>query len=181
VLKICELVPNGDISAEVVATEYDLMLKEALEVSSWAKNIVVKVPFIEPGVKLITTLADRGIRVNCTLVFTVSQALLAAKAGAYYISNFVGRVDDISGDGMQAVRESVDMVNTYGFESEILVASVRHPQHVVQALDAGAHVATMPLKIMKDLFHHPLTDAGLQRFLDDWNKAGLHILEPVRA
>jgi transaldolase len=181
VLKICELVPNGDISAEVVATEYDLMLKEALEVSSWAPNIVVKVPFIEPGVKLIRTLSDRGIRTNCTLVFTVSQALLAAKAGAYYISNFVGRVDDISGDGMQAVRDTVDMVNTYGFESQILVASVRHPQHVVQSIEAGAHVATMPLKIMAELFKHPLTDKGLKIFLDDWNKAGLHILEPVGA
>jgi transaldolase len=179
VLKICELVPNGDICAEVVATEYDLMLKEALEVSSWASNIVVKVPFIEPGVRLIRTLTDRGIRTNCTLVFTVSQALLAAKAGAYYISNFVGRVDDISGDGMEAVRATVDMVNTYGFKSEILVASVRHPQHVVQALEAGAHVSTMPLKIMGELFKHPLTDKGLKQFLDDWNKAGLHILEPA--
>ena len=181
VLKICSLVPDGDISAEVVATDYDTMLKEALEVSSWSQNIVVKVPFIEPGVKLIRTLADRGIRVNCTLVFSVSQALIAAKAGAYYISNFVGRVDDISGDGMQAVRESVDMINTYGFESQILVASVRHPQHVVQALDAGAHVSTMPLKIMAELFKHPLTDKGLKQFLDDWNKAGLHILEPAHA
>lgn len=181
VLKICELVPNGDISAEVVATDYDTMLKEAMEVSSWSTNIVVKVPFIEPGVKLIRTLADRGIRVNCTLVFSVSQALIAAKAGAYYISNFVGRVDDISGDGMMAVRESVDMINTYGFKSEILVASVRHPQHVVQALDAGAHVATMPLKVMAELFKHPLTDKGLKQFLDDWNKAGLHILEPAHA
>ena len=181
VLKICELVPNGDISAEVVATEYDLMLKEALEVSSWAPNIVVKVPFIEPGVKLIRTLADRGIRVNCTLVFSVSQALLAAKAGAYYISNFVGRVDDISGDGMQAVRDTVDMVNTYDFESQVLVASVRHPHHVIQAIEAGAHVSTMPLKIMAELFKHPLTDKGLKIFLDDWNKAGLHILETVKA
>jgi len=176
VLKICELVPNGDISAEVVATEYDQMLKEAMEVSSWSPNIVVKVPFIEPGVKLIRTLHDRGIRVNCTLVFSVSQALIAAKAGATYISNFVGRVDDLSGDGMEAVRESVNMIDTYGFESEILVASVRHPMHVVQSIQAGAHVATMPLKIMSELFKHPLTDKGLAQFLADWNKAGLHIL-----
>ena len=177
VLKICELVPEGDISAEVVATEYDLMLKEALEVSSWSPNIVVKVPFIEPGVRLIKTLSDKGIKVNCTLLFTVTQALIAAKAGATYLSNFVGRVDDISMDGMQAVRETVDMVNVYGFESEVLVASIRHPQHVVQAIEAGAHVCTMPLKIMEQLFHHPLTDKGLKTFLDDWNKAGLKILD----
>jgi transaldolase len=181
VLKICSLLPDGDISAEVVATDYDTMLKEALEVSSWAPNIVVKVPFIEPGVKLIRTLSERGIRVNCTLVFSVSQALLAAKAGAYYISNFVGRVDDISGDGMQAVRETVDMINTYGFESQVLVASVRHPQHIVQSLEAGAHVATMPFKIIQMMFKHPLTDKGLKQFLDDWNSAGLHILEPTHA
>lgn len=177
VLKICELVPNGDISAEVVATDYDTMLKEALEVSSWHPNIVVKVPFIEPGVSLIKTLSDRGIRTNCTLLFTVTQALLAAKAGATYLSNFVGRVDDISSDGMTAVKATVDMVDTYGFDSEVLVASVRHPLHVVQSIEAGAHVATMPMKIMSMLFKHPLTDKGLKQFLDDWNKAGLHILE----
>lgn len=177
VLKICELVPNGDISAEVVATDYDTMLKEALEVSSWATNIVVKVPFIEPGLKLIKTLDDKGIRVNCTLLFTVTQALLAAKAGATYLSNFVGRVDDISGDGMVAVRDTVDMVNTYGYKGQVLVASIRSPQHVVASIEAGAHVATMPFKILQQLFHHPLTDKGLKQFLEDWGKAGLHILE----
>jgi transaldolase len=178
VLKICELVPGGAISAEVVATNYDDMLKEALEVSSWHPQIVVKVPLIEPGIKLIKELSGRGIRTNCTLVFTVSQALLAAKAGASFISNFVGRVDDISGNGMEAVADSVRMVENYGYKSEILVASVRHPLHVVEAVNAGAHVATMPLKIIQEMFKHPLTDAGLKRFLDDWNKAGLHILEP---
>jgi transaldolase len=176
VLKICELVPNGDISAEVVATDYDSMLKEALEVSSWHPNVVVKVPLIEPGIRLVSTLADRGIKTNVTLVFSVSQALLAAKAGATYISNFVGRVDDISGDGMEAVRATVDMIHTYGFDSEVLVASVRHPQHVAESLAAGAHVATMPLKIIGQLFKHPLTDKGLEQFLGDWNKAGLTIL-----
>ena len=176
VLKICELVPGGAISAEVVATDYDTMLKEALEVSSWHEQIVVKVPLIEPGIRLVKTLSDKGIRTNVTLVFSVSQALLAAKAGATYISNFVGRVDDISDDGMNAVRDTVDMVNTYGFESEVLVASVRHPLHVVQAVQAGAHVSTMPYKFMQMLFKHPLTDAGLERFLADWNNAGLTIL-----
>lgn len=177
VLKICELVPNGDISAEVVATDYDTMLKEALEVASWHPQIVVKVPLIQPGIHLVSTLADKGIRTNVTLVFTLTQALLAAKAGATYISNFVGRVDDISDDGMNAVRDTVDMVNNYGFDSEVLVASVRHPLHVVQAIQAGAHVATMPIKFIDMLFKHPLTDQGLERFLADWNKAGLSILE----
>ncbi|MBX7134050.1 MAG: fructose-6-phosphate aldolase [Fimbriimonadaceae bacterium] len=175
VLAICEAVPGGDISAEVVATDYDAMLKEALEISSWHPQIVVKVPLIEPGIRLVRTLSDKGIRTNVTLVFSVSQALLAAKAGATYISNFVGRVDDISDDGMVAVADTVEMVSTYGFDSEVLVASVRHPLHVVQAVQAGAHVATMPFKIMEMLFKHPLTDIGLKRFLDDWNAAGLSI------
>jgi transaldolase len=175
VLKICELLPGGDISAEVVATDYDTMLKEALLISSWHPQIVVKVPLIEPGIHLVKTLADKGIRTNVTLVFTVGQALLAAKAGATYISNFVGRVDDLATDGMEAVRDTVDMVNTFGFESEVLVASVRHPAHVLESVRAGAHVATMPLKIIQALFNHPLTDSGLKRFLDDWNAAGLKI------
>lgn len=175
VLKICELVPGGAISAEVVATDYDTMLKEALEIASWNPQIVVKVPLIESGVRLVSTLSDRGIRTNVTLVFTVSQALLAAKAGATYISNFVGRVDDLSTDGMIGVADTVSMVHNYGFESEVLVASVRHPLHVVQAIEAGAHVATMPLKVMQALFTHPLTDSGLKRFLADWDAAGLTI------
>lgn len=175
VLAICEAVPGGDISAEVVATDYDTMLKEALEISSWHPQIVVKVPLIEPGIRLVSTLADRGIRTNVTLVFSVGQALMAAKAGATYISNFVGRVDDLSDDGMAAVGDTVDMVNTYGFASEVLVASVRHPLHVTQAIQVGAHVSTMPFKIMEMLFKHPLTDIGLKRFLDDWHAAGLKI------
>lgn len=175
VLKICEILPHGEISAEVVATEYDAMLKEALEISSWHPNIVVKVPLIEPGIALVKTLSDKGIKTNMTLVFSVSQALLAAKAGATFISNFVGRVDDTSGEGMQAVVETVEMVHTYGYDSQVLVASVRHPLHVVQSVAAGAHIATMPFKIMQMLFKHPLTDIGLERFLGDWNKAGLKI------
>lgn len=177
VLKICELVPDGDISAEVVATDYDTMLKEALEISSWHPQIVVKVPLIEPGIRLVSTLTEKGIKTNVTLVFSLAQALMAAKAGATYISNFVGRVDDLSDDGMVAVQDTVQMVQDFGFESEVLVASVRHPLHVVQAIQAGAHVSTMPLKIMQMLFKHPLTDSGLKRFLDDWNQAGLSIFE----
>ena len=165
VLKICELVPGGDISAEVVATNYDDMLKEALEISSWHPQIV----------KLVKTLTEREIRTNVTLVFSVTQALLAAKVGATYISNFVGRVDDISDDGMRAVADTVEMIECYGFESQVLAASIRHPLHVVTAVQAGAHVATMPLKVMEAMFKHPLTDLGLKRFLDDWNQAGLSI------
>ena len=175
VLKICELMPEGAISAEVVATDYDTMLKEALEISSWSPQIVVKVPLIENGIKLVSTLTDKGIRTNVTLVFSVSQALMAAKAGATYISNFVGRVDDNGADGMDAVRDTVEMVNTYGFDSEVLVASVRHPLHVLESIRAGAHVATMPLKTLEMMFKHPMTDSGLDRFLADWNKAGLSI------
>jgi transaldolase len=181
VLKICELVPGGDISAEVVATDYDTMLKEALEIASWHPQIVVKVPLIPSGIKLVKSLTDRNIRTNVTLVFSVNQALLAAKVGATYISNFVGRVDDISDDGMVAVAETVRMVENFGFESEVLAASIRHPLHVVQAVQAGAHVATMPLKIIEMMFKHPLTDQGLDRFLADWNKAGLSIFESARA
>ena len=181
VLKMCEAVPGGDISAEVVATDYDTMLKEALEISSWHPQIVVKVPLIENGVHLVKTLTDRGIRTNMTLVFSVSQALLAAKVGATFISNFVGRVDDMSAEGMDAVAETVAMVENYGFESEVLVASIRHPLHVVQAVNAGAHISTMPFKIMQMLFKHPLTDIGLKRFLDDWNQVGLRIFEKEKA
>lgn len=181
VLKICELVPNGDISAEVVATDYDTMLKEALEIASWHPHIVVKVPLIESGIRLVRTLSDRDIRTNVTLVFSLSQALMAAKAGATYISNFVGRVDDMSADGMDAVADTVAMVNNYGFDSEVLVASIRHPLHVVQSIQAGAHVGTMPLKILQMLFQHPLTDSGLKRFLEDWNSAGLTIFEGATA
>lgn len=181
VLEICELVPGGAISAEVVATDYDQMLKEALEISSWHEQIVVKVPLIQPGIRLVNELSGRGIRTNVTLVFTVSQALMAAKAGATYISNFVGRVDDISGDGMNAVAETVEMVERFGFESEVLVASVRHPQHVVDSIACGAHVATMPFGVLKQLFNHPLTESGLKRFLDDWNEAGLSIFSNAGA
>jgi transaldolase len=180
VLALCDLVPNGSISAEVVATNYEEMLKEALEIHSWHEQIVVKVPLIRDGIRLVKDLTDRGIRSNVTLVFTMTQALMAAKVGATYISNFVGRVDDLSSEGMSAVAESVDMVERYGFDSEILVASIRHPMHVVESLRAGAHVATMPFKVMDSLFNHPLTDSGLKRFTEDWNAAGLEIFESVR-
>jgi transaldolase len=181
VLEICEALPGGAVSAEVVATDYDGMLREATEIASWHPQIVVKVPMTLDGVRLVSTLADRGVPTNVTLVFSVPQAYLAAKAGATYISNFVGRVDDAGGDGMEAVRATVDMVEDYGFASQVLVASVRHPQHVVQAIAARAQVSTMPFAVLAQLVKHPLTDVGLERFLADWNRAGLKIETPVVA
>lgn len=180
VLEICDLVPGGAISAEVVATDYDGMMREADEIASWHDQIVVKIPLTRDGIRATKALSTNNIRVNVTLVFSVNQALLAAKAGATFISNFVGRVDDVGGDGMQAVAETVQMVETYGFRSEVLVASIRHPMHVLEALRAGAHVATMPFKVFDQLYNHPLTDVGLERFLADWRSAGLEIFEKVR-
>ncbi len=181
VTAMCEILPHGSISAEVVGTTVDEILREAHEIASWAPNIVVKVPMTPAGITATRHLSREGIRVNMTLVFSPSQALLAAKAGATYISVFVGRVDDISGEGMRTIEEVVQMVDTYDFESEVLVASIRHPMHVVESIRLGAHIATMPFKVMEQLFHHPLTDIGLERFLDDWRRAGLHIFEPAGA
>jgi len=129
------------------------------------------------GIAATRQLTREGIRVNMTLVFSPAQALLAAKAGASYISVFVGRVDDVSSEGMRTIEDAVQIVENYGFDSEVLVASIRHPMHVVEAARLGAHIATMPFKVMEQLFQHPLTDIGLKRFLDDWNKAGLRIFE----
>ncbi|MER3403015.1 MAG: fructose-6-phosphate aldolase [Armatimonadota bacterium] len=175
VVAMCELLPHGSISAEVVGTTVPDILKEAREIASWAPNIVVKIPMTPAGIQATRQLRQEGIRVNMTLVFSPAQALLAAKAGATYISVFVGRVDDIASEGMRTIEEVVQMIATYGFESEVLVASIRHPMHVVESLRIGAHIATMPFKVLEQLFLHPLTDIGLKRFLDDWNQAGLRI------
>ncbi|MCS7209302.1 MAG: fructose-6-phosphate aldolase [Fimbriimonadales bacterium] len=180
VLEMCSILPHGSISAEVVGTTVDDILREAREIASWSPNIVVKVPMTQAGVAATRRLTREGIRVNMTLVFSPAQALLAAKAGATYISVFVGRVDDVSSEGMRTIEDAVQMVANYGFDSEVLVASIRHPMHVVEALRLGAHIATMPFKVMEQLFQHPLTDIGLQRFLDDWHKAGLRIFEESR-
>jgi transaldolase len=177
VLEMCSILPHGSISAEVVGTTVDEILREAHEIASWSPNIVVKVPMTQAGIAATRRLTREGIRVNMTLVFSPAQALLAAKAGASYISVFVGRVDDVSSEGMRTIEDAVLMVENYGFESEVLVASIRHPMHVVESIRLGAHIATMPFKVMEQLFQHPLTDIGLQRFLDDWNKAGLRIFE----
>jgi len=177
VLEICSVLPHGSISAEVVGTTVEDILREGREIASWSPNIVVKVPMTPAGIAATRQLTREGIRVNMTLVFSPTQALLAAKAGATYISVFVGRVDDVSSEGMRTIEDAVQMVANYGFNSEVLVASIRHPMHVVEAARLGAHIATMPFKVMEQLFQHPLTDIGLQRFLDDWRKAGLQIFD----
>ena len=177
VLEICSILPHGSISAEVVGTTVEDILREAREIASWAPNLVVKVPMTPAGIAATRQLSREGIRVNMTLVFSPTQALLAAKAGATYISVFVGRVDDVSSEGMRTIEDAVQIVTNYGFDSEVLVASIRNPKHVVEAARLGAHIATMPFKVMEQLFQHPLTDIGLQRFLDDWRKAGLRIFD----
>lgn len=167
--EICAVV-DGPISAEVVSTEFDGMMKEAHDLAKIHKNIVIKIPLIKEGLKAVKALHGEGISTNVTLCFSPNQALLAAKAGATYISPFVGRLDDISTDGMQLIEQIITIYNNYGYDTEVLVASIRHPIHVVQAALMGAHVCTMPLKVIDQLVKHPLTDIGLEKFLDDWKK-----------
>lgn len=155
---------------EVVATEKDGMLKEAHEFAKWHKNVVVKLPTTRDGVKACKSLTGEGIKVNMTLCFSPNQALLVAKAGATYVSPFIGRLDDISQDGMQLIRDVVLIYKNYGFQTQVLTASVRHPLHVVDAAKAGSHVATIPWKVLDMMFNHPLTDKGLAAFLKDWEK-----------
>ncbi|MGE0089397.1 MAG: fructose-6-phosphate aldolase [Bacteroidales bacterium] len=166
---ICEIV-DGDVSAEVIATDYEGMIKEGEMLAALHPQIVVKIPMIKEGIKAIKYLSGRGIRTNCTLVFSVGQALLAAKAGATYVSPFIGRLDDISTDGVELIRQIVDMFNYYGFETEVLAASIRHTMHIIQCLEAGADVATCPLSAILGLLKHPLTDIGLAQFLADYKK-----------
>jgi len=164
---ICEIV-DGDVSAEVVATDYAGIVAEGRELAKIHDNVVVKVPLILDGIKAIKTFSGEGIKTNCTLCFSPSQALIAAKAGATYISPFVGRLDDISTPGMDLIESIVQIYDQYALQTEVLVASIRHPMHVVEAAEMGADVGTMPLGVIKKLLKHPLTDIGLQRFLDDW-------------
>jgi transaldolase len=168
--EICRLVP-GPVSAEVIATDAAGMEREGRELASIAENVVIKLPITRDGVKVCARFADEGIATNLTLCFSSPQALLVAKAGASYVSPFVGRLDDIGQDGMQLIREIVQIYDNYEFPTQVLVASVRHPQHVVESALAGADVATVPFKILEQLFHHPLTDLGLQRFLADYQAA----------
>jgi transaldolase len=169
VIEICELV-QGPVSAEVTATDVDGMLREAHDIAGWHKHVVVKVPLIPAGLRAIRQLSDEGIRTNCTLCFSLNQAWLAAKAGATYISPFIGRLDDIGHAGMELIAEIRDVYDRYGFKTSILAASIRHSQHVREALLSGADVATMPAKVLDQLSSHPLTDKGLQLFLDDWEQ-----------
>lgn len=170
VREICEIV-KGPVSAEVISTDIERMLEEARELAQIHDNVVVKMPLTEDGIRATKKVSEEGIKVNVTLVFSSSQALLAAKAGASYVSPFVGRLDDISSIGMDVVREILGIYKNYGYATEILVASVRHPVHVVEAAKTGAHIATMPYKVFKQLVKHPLTDIGLERFLSDWGRA----------
>lgn len=169
ITEICEIV-DGPISAEVLATDVEGIVREGRELAKIHDNIVVKVPLIADGLRAVKTFTAEGIKTNVTLCFSASQGLLAAKAGATYISPFVGRVDDVSGDGMALVEQLVGIYANYELETEVLAASIRHPLHVVQAAELGAHVATIPLKVIHQLLKHPLTDAGLATFLADAKK-----------
>ena len=168
--EICKITP-GPVSAEVVAEDLEGMLREGRHFSKLASNVVVKVPMSEVGLEAIARLAADGIKTNCTLIFSSNQGLLAAKAGASLLSPFVGRLDDINQDGMDVVRELVAMVETYDLESEVLAASIRHPRHVTEAALAGSHIATVPIKVLRQMVHHPLTDTGIQQFREDWEAA----------
>jgi len=161
---------DGPISLEVLGLQSDEMVTEAIKMSSWSPNIVIKIPITPEGLKAVKILTAKNIKTNVTLVFSVNQALLAAKSGATYVSPFIGRLDDIGHEGMQVVRDMVTIFNIYHFKTEIIVASVRHPQHVIDAAKAGAHVATIPFTVIEKMFSHPLTDAGLDKFLSDWKK-----------
>ena len=169
IARICSVV-DGDVSAEVTAVTFDGIMQEARALASIHDNVVVKVPLILAGIKAIRALDLEGIRVNCTLCFSPTQALVAAKAGAAYISPFLGRVDDIASGGLNLLEEIITIYRNYDFKTEVLAASIRHPVHVVEAALMGAHVATMPLSVIKKLIRHPLTDIGLDRFLQDWKQ-----------
>ena len=167
-IEICNIV-DGPVSAEVVSLEADAMVKEGKELAKIHKNIVVKVPLVPEGLKATKRLTAEGIRVNVTLCFSPTQALLAAKAGAWCVSPFIGRLDDISSNGMELIRQIVTIFRNYDYKTYVLVASVRHPQHVVEAALAGGHICTMPYAIFQQMVKHPLTDIGLKKFLADWD------------
>lgn len=169
ILEICRLVP-GPVSAEVVSLDAQGMIREGKELASWAPNIVVKVPLTEEGLKAIRALSAEGIKVNTTLIFQPVQALLAAKAQAAYVSPFIGRLDDVASEGMRLVADVLTILRNYGYQTKVIVSSVRHPMHVLEAARLGAHIVTMPFSVLKQLVKHPLTDIGLRNFLADWEK-----------
>ena len=164
---ITQIVP-GPVSVEAVSTKSEEIIKEAQTLSSIGENVIVKIPMTEDGLKAVKTLSPMGVKTNVTLVFSANQALLAALAGATYVSIFVGRLDDIGHDGMEVVRDAVSIYDIYGFESKVITASIRHPIHVIDAAKAGSHVATIPPKVLEQMFKHNLTDIGIKKFLDDW-------------
>jgi len=168
--EICSIV-DGPISAEVISLDFDGMMKEARELVKIHKNIVVKIPLIKDGLKAVKALGGEGIKANVTLCFSANQALFAAKAGAYFISPFIGRLDDIGQNGMDLIGQIVTIYRNYGYTTEVLVASIRHPMHVVDAAMIGADICTMPFKVLDQLINHPLTDIGIEKFLSDWKKA----------
>ncbi len=172
--KICELV-QGPVSAEVVSTDWQGMVKEGKKLAQLDDHIVVKIPMTVDGLKATRILTAEGIRVNMTLIFTPTQALLAAKAGATYLSPFIGRLDDISSYGMDLIADIMTILDNYDYDVEVLVASVRHPMHVLEAAKIGAPIVTVPPKVLRQLIHHPLTDIGLKKFLEDWKKVGKEI------
>src|SRR5664279_4196543 len=167
---ICKIT-SGPVSAEVIADDVDGMLAEGRHFAKLAPNVIVKVAMSENGLEAISRFADEGIKTNCTLIFSTNQGLLAAKAGASLISPFVGRLDDINQDGMTIIRELVEIFSLYDIEAEVLAASIRHPLHVTQAAMAGAHIATLPMKVLQQMVHHPLTDKGIVQFRKDWAEA----------
>lgn len=171
VLREIHAIVDGPISAEVVSTRADEMVEEGKRLASIGKNIVIKVPMTEEGIKATHRFSQLGIRTNVTLIFSVNQALLAARAGASYVSPFVGRLDDVGQDGIQLVRDIVDLFHLHGIETEVIAASIRHPLHVTQSGLAGAHIATVPYKVITQMTKHPLTDIGLEKFLADWEAA----------
>src|SRR5271169_1127129 len=168
IIEICNIVKDGVVSAEVVSTDTAGILREGREIATWHPNIIVKIPTIPDGVRALSVLSKEGIRVNMTLVFSASQALIVAKAGAYFVSPFVGRLDDIGTDGLHLVREIMEIYRAYNYSTQVLAASLRGPLHVIEAAKMGAHIGTMPYKVFEQLFKHPLTDRGLQGFLSDW-------------
>lgn len=169
VMEILKIV-DGPVNLEVISTEAEGMVKEAIRLASLAPNVVIKIPMTTEGIMAVKELSARGIKTNVTLTFSPTQALIAAKAGANYVSPFIGRWDDISTEGMQVVEDILTIFNNYGYKTEVIVASVRHPIHILQAARLGAHIVTAPFKVIEQLFHHPLTDIGLKRFLEDWKK-----------
>ena len=175
--EICKIV-DGPVSAEVAATDYETMMKEAHKLTSLGDNVAIKVPLTPDGLKACKTLSDEGIMVNVTLCFSAAQALLAAKAGAAFISPFIGRLDDLGQDGLELISDIVEIYSQYPeFKTEVLVASIRSPNHIVESAKMGADVATIPPKVIRQLFQHPLTDKGLAAFLNDWEKTGQSILD----